>query len=562
MVNWKDKRLEYLLLMLVAFAAVVFTNLLVDRFPLRIDLTEEKRFSINDASIDLLRNLDDAVYVEIYLEGELPSGFKRFQNSIRELLDQFSYYGGINFQYRFVNPETAQSARGKNEFYKYLTDKGIQPTNLSYKQSGGRAEKLIFPGAVVSYYGQEKGVMLLKGNRGAPPEEIINQSIENLEFEFISAIRKLSDDRKKRIGIIQGHGELDSLQVAGFTSLLLEKYDVFQINLPTRTRPLEDYEAIVIAKPTKPFSEKEKLLIDQYIMNGGSMLMFLDPLGVNMDSASGEGTYALPYETNLNDLLFRYGLRINSNFIQDINCGFFPVVAGNMGDQAQIRMLPWPFFPLINAYGDHPIVRNLDASVMKFASTMDTVKAVGVQKTPLMLTSPYTRVLGAPVRVSFNDLQRDLNPDRYQSGPQAVGYLLEGKFTSLYKNRILPDPSLTNFTPEAIASGKIVVVSDGDFIRNDFDKNQPQDLGYDPMQKVMYANKDFVGNAMDYLTDASGIINTRLKEVTIRPLDKVKVAQDRFYWQVLNLAGPLVIIIVFGVLRGYYRKRKFTRMEQ
>ncbi|MEM9329275.1 MAG: gliding motility-associated ABC transporter substrate-binding protein GldG, partial [Bacteroidota bacterium] len=491
MVNWKSNRLEDLLRLVWLLVTIVLVSVIVDKFPFRLDLTEEKRYSISEATQRQLENLEDVVYVEVFLEGELPSGFKRLQKSIREQLEQFAYYADDNVQFTFVDPDLARSEQSKNEYYRYLAEKGIQPTNLSYEGEGGKTEKLIFPGAIVSYFGEEKGVMLLKGNRGATPDEILNQSIENLEFELISSIKELANDDRQRIGLIKGHGELDSLQIAGFTSLLMDKYDVYQVNLPQRNTPLDDYELIILAKPSTTFSEKEKYLLDQYVMNGGRMMMFLDALSVNMDSASGEGTFAFPYNTNLNDLMFRYGIRINGDYIQDINCGFFPVVAGNMGDQAQIRILPWPFFPLINTYGDHQIVRNLDASIMKFASTIDTVKAEGIKKTPLMLTSPYTRVLQSPVSVKFNDLRNELNPDLYNKGPQPVAYLLEGSFTSLYRNRILPrGVDQSNFKERGEAS-RILVVSDGDYIRNDFDRDQPQDLGYDPLQKVNYANKDF-----------------------------------------------------------------------
>jgi ABC-2 type transport system permease protein len=558
MVNWKNRKLEHALLLLASVAAVVFVNLLVERYTYRIDLTEEKRYTISPATKSLLQNLEDVVYVEVYLEGELPAGFKRFQNATRELLEQFAYYGGSNFQFSFVNPDAGKSDKSKNEFYKYLSEKGIQPTNLTYKQDGGKTEKLIFPGALITYFDQEAPVLLLKGNKSASPDEIINQSIENLEYEFVSAVQKLAEDQRKSIGIIKGHGELDSLQVAGFTALLMEKYDVFQVNLKARNTPISDYDVLVIAKPTSEFTELEKYKIDQYVMQGGNLIVFLDALAVNMEEASGDGTFAFPYETNLSDLLFKYGVRINQNYIKDINCGFFPVVAGNMGDQAQIRMLPWPFFPLINAYGNHQIVRNLDASIMKFASNIDTVKAVGITKTPLMMSSPYTRIVGTPVKVSFNDLQKELNPSLYQNGPQVVSYLLEGNFTSLYKGRLLPAGiDASNFLDSG-KPAKIIVVSDGDFIRNDIDKGLPQDLGYDPMQKVMYGNKDFVNNALTYLTDKDGIINTRLKEIAIRPLDKVKVENERTYWQVFNLASPLIVFLLFGLIRGYIRKRKYA----
>ncbi len=558
MVNWKSQKLEHLLLFTMVIAGALFINALIDKYPVRIDLTEENRFSISEATQAQLEQLTDVVYVEVYLDGELPSSFKRLQKSIRETLEQFNFYADGKVQYRFVNPDQAQSTKSQNEFYNYLGQMGIQPTNLSYSEEGGRTEKLIFPGAIISYFGEEVGVMLLKGNRSTGPEDILNQSIENLEYEFISAIQKIAEDEKPKIGIVRGHGELDTLQVAGFTSLLMESNEVFNVDLKTNQR-LDEYKVLVLAKPTQPFSEVEKYRLDQYVMRGGKLMMFIDALSVNMDSASGEGTIAFPYETNLTDLLFRYGVRINLNYVKDINCGFFPVVAGNMGDQSQIRMLPWPFFPLINNYGNHQIVRNLDASITKFVSSIDTVKAEGITKTPLMLTSQYSQIASNPPRVSFNDLRGGLNPDFYQKGPQPVSYLLEGMFTSLFKNRILPaGVDRSGFIEEGDPSA-IILVADGDFIRNDFDQDRPQDLGYDPLQKVTYANKDFVRNGLNYLLDEDGIINTRLKEIKIRPLDKVRIEEEKLFWQLLNILGPLLVLIAFGIVRAYWRKQKYAR---
>lgn len=551
---------EQILIFLIGIMVIVIINQLVGRFPIRLDLTDEKRYTISEASKALLESLDDIAYVEVYVEGELPSGFKRLRNAIQETLDEFSVHAGTNLQFKFVDPSVARNTKARNEFYKSLVDKGLQPTNLAYSKDGNKTEKLIFPGVIMSYYGEEKAVMLLKGNQAASAEERLNQSIEGLEYELIQALRVMASDRKKRIAMIRGHGEPDSLQLAGLTNALLEKYDVFQVNLPKREASLQEYDAVILAKPTERFSEREKFILDQYIVKGGRALMFLDALHVDMDSASGEGTLALPYELNLSDMLFRYGVRINQNYVQDMVSGNYPVVTGNMGEQPQIRMLPWPFFPVINTFGNHAIVKNMDAISGKFVSDIDTVRATGIRKTPLLFTSQYSRVLSFPVKVGFNDLRNDLSPASYNAGSKAIAYLLEGRFTSLYKNRILPpDVSKSDFSAQGSA-GALVVCSDGDMIRNEFNlkTGDPLELGSDPFSGTFYANKDFVLNALEYLLNDKGIITAKGKEIKIRPLDKVKLAEDKLFWQLVNLVLPLVLIIAYGIVRFYLRKKKYA----
>jgi len=296
-------------------------------------------------------------------------------------------------------------------------------------------------------------------------------------------------------------------------------------------------------------------------MRGGNILYFIDALSVNMDSASGEGTVAIPYETNLTDQLFRYGIRVNQNFILDVNSGQFPVVAGNMGDQPQIQMIPWPFFPVMTNFSKHPSVRNLDAILGRFVSEVDTVKAAGIKKTPLLTTSQYTKLLGPPVRVAFNDLRDELRPEKFVDGPKTIGYLLEGKFTSLYANRLVPKGFDKSTFLEKGLPGKVIVVGDGDIIRNDLDPEtgEPLGLGVEPFTKATYANEEFVLNLLDYMVDESGLIATRAREVKIRPLDRVKVQRERTKWQIINLVAPVILVLIIGFAKWYLRKKKFAK---
>lgn len=542
----------------IGLAVMLLLLQVTSRYSVRLDLTEEKRYTIGEPTKNLLRRLESDVLVEVYLAGEMPSGFVRFQNAIRETLEEFGVYAAINFDYKFIDPAQAQSQRARNQFFQGLIDQGLQPSSINYTKDGNTSQKYVFPGAIIFYQGREIAVNLLAGSRAAAVEEIINQSIEGLEYSFANALQQLTETSRKRVGLITGHSEPDSLQLAALTNLVLTKYDLYKLNLPKRTSPITGYDLLLVTKPTQPFSEQEKYLLDQYIMKGGKVAFFLDALKVNMNEASGDGTVAVPYETNLNDLLFKYGVRINQNYVTDLNCGDFPVVAGNIGDQPQISMLPWPYFPIISNYGPHPVVKGMDAVLLRFASTIDTVKAEGVRKTPLLYTSDHTKVLGAPVTVSFNDLRSDLLPEKFQGGPKVAGYLLEGNFTSLYKNRFPPRGFSRD---ELIAEGhqsKLVVIADGDLIRNELEleKGNPLALGVDPYSKTTYANEMLVMNLMDYLMDEDGLIETRAKEVKIRPLDRVKVRQERTKWQVINLVVPIVLLVLFGMVKIGWRKRQ------
>lgn len=555
-----DSKLHIILQTIVVFLAIWLLNQLANRFPMQLDLTEEKRYTVSESTKGLLRNLEEDVYFEVYLAGDLPSNFERFQKSIAEMLDQFAMESGNRIQFKFTDPSQASSNQARNQFYQSLIDRGIEPTNLNYTNSDGdKMEKLIFPGAIASMGMNETAANLLKGNSASGPEEMLNQAIEGLEYQLASAIAALTDGGTKRIAYITGHGSPDSLEVVGLNDAILSKFELYQVSLANK-KELVGYDAVIIGKPTKPFNEQEKYLIDQYLMRGGNLLYFLDALSVDMDSASGEGTVAIPYETNLTDQLFRYGVRINQNYILDVNSGQFPVVAGNMGNQPQIQMIPWPFFPVITNFSKHPSVRNLDAILGRFVSEVDTVKAVGIKKTPLMTTSPYTKLLGPPVRVAFNDLRDKLRPEQFTDGPKTIGYLLEGSFTSLYANRLVPKGfSKENYQAKG-EPGKVIVIGDGDMIRNSIDPetDQPMALGVEPFTKAKYANEAFVLNVLDYLVDDSGLIETRSREVKIRPMDRVKVQQERTKWQVINLALPAILILILGGIKWSLRKRKFA----
>ena len=537
---------------------LVLLNIIASAYFFRIDLTEEKRYTIKPATKQLLSELDDEVFVEVYLAGDLNPGFKRFQKAILETLEEFKIYSHNKVQFTITDPATAASEKARNEFQVGLAQKGVSGMRVIDTKDGERVEKIVFPGAVISYGGFENGVMLFKSKLATTSQEVLNQSIEGVEFELANAINKIVNVSRKKIGLVMGHGELDSLKLASFNNALLEQYNVFKVNL-VKKKPLKGYNALIIAKPMKVFSESEKLSLDQYIMNGGKVLFLIDRMEANMDSASLENYFARSIETGLDDQLFKYGVRINQDLIQDRFASKYPVVIGKVSDRPEIMQMEWPFFPLINHYSDNSITKNMDATLLRFVSSMDTVKAVGVTKTPLLLTSQFTRKLNNPIKVGIDDL-RKTKPESFVGGQFVVAYLLEGQFTSLYKNRFLPEGTDSTEVKLTSEPTKLIIVADGDIARNDVNPrtNQAQLLGKDLFSGYTYSNQDLLLNMVAYLTDENGLITARTKEVKIRPLDKEKVKRERVYWQTLNLVAPLVLLIVFGILRAVARKRKYA----
>lgn len=560
MVNWKSRKLGDGLWFANTLVAVVLLNIVVSHYFFRIDLTEEKRYSIKPQTKEILQQLEEEVYVEVFLEGDLNAGFTRFQKSIRETLEEFRIYSDNKVRFVFTDPAQAMSKKAQSEFMTDLAQRGIQPTNVIDKKDGQQIEKIIFPGAIVSVGGFETGVMLLKGSKARTSEEQINQSIEGVEYELIQAIYALTNTERKQIGLVTGHGELDSTAIVSFVQEASLAYDVVRVNL-ANTKELNNMDALVIAKPTKPYTPVDKFILDQYIMQGGKVLFMMDKLEASMDSASRDDYYAFPYETNLDDQLFRYGVRINLDLLQDRTSGLYPIITGNTGSRPQMQLMDWPFYPLINQYGDHTITRNLDAVLTRFVSSVDTVKAVGVKKTPLMKTSYYARSITAPVPVSVNELRKNIREEDFTKGPFPIGYLLEGTFTSLFKNRFAPEGTPATKFIDSSKPTRIVVIADGDLVRNEVNprSGQPQALGFDPFTNYTFANRDLVMNILAYLTNDNGLIQARSKEVKIRPLDKDKIVHDRLFWQVVNIGAPLLLLVLFGVARAYWRKNKFAK---
>ncbi len=554
-----SKLTDYAGILIIA-VVLLLVNIIASEYFARFDFTSDKRFTITEASRKLLSQVKDPILVEVYLEGDFPAGFDRLKRAIKEKLDDFAAYSDGRVQYKFTDPSQAEDAKKRNDFYLQLAQKGLQPTNLHANEDGKTIEKIIFPSALVRLADRELPVQFLKGNQSASAEQRLNQSIEGVEFELATVIQKISTTNRKRIGVIQGHRELNGTELYDIGSTLKEYYGVEKVDLQ-KVVDLNGFDAIIVARPDSTFSEPDKFKIDQFVVKGGNALFFLDAIKVQLDSIKPDGSLHLPTDTKLTDLLFRYGVRINADIVMDMNSAYIPLVTGYLGDKPQTQMAPWRYFPIVNFFGNHPIVKNMDALQIRFASSMDTVMALGIQKTPLFFTSNYSRIIPAPVRLSFNDARLQPKPEQYKVKNIPLAYLLEGTFQSLYTNRLAPETMTTFAFKAKDKPGKVLVVSDGDFVRNDINYTQKSTypLGYDRFAQVQFANKDFVLNTLAYMLDNDGLILAKTKEIQIRPLDKVRMGKEKTRWQAINMVAPVALIGLFGLGWSTRRKSKFGK---
>ena len=565
-----------LMQLLMSVVIIILINVIGYFVFTRFDLTSEKRYTLSENTRNSLKNLNDVVYFKVYLEGEFPSGFKRLHNETREMLEEFRAYSN-NIQYEFIDPSANPDKKEMNSLYQQLVQKGIQPTNLQTKNKGGSSQQIIFPGAIVSYQGREVALPLLVTQMGLAAEAQLYNSIQSLEYNLVSAIRKVTIKDKPKIAFIEGQGELQRIYLADITQSLSEYYAVERVTIDGKINSLTDhiidstgniiknkYKAIIIAKPDSVFNEKDKFIIDQYVMYGGKILWLLDRTFASMDSLQGSAmTPAIPLDINLDDMLFKYGVRINANLALDLNALPIPMVTGSIGNQPQQTFLPWFYFPILTPTSKHPIVHNLNAIKTEFISTIDTLVAPGVMKTVLLTTSKYSRIVNAPTVVNLEILRQDPDERQYNMPFLPVAVLLEGNFESVFKNRLAPEVEETpeiGFKENSPAT-KMIVVADGDIIKSQlhYAKGYPLPLGYDQYTKEMFGNKDFILNCVNYLCDDAGLISTRARELKIRLLDKTRVEKEKLKWQLINTLVPIALIVLFGILQTLWRRRKYAK---
>jgi len=537
---------------------LLLINLLSAFVYTRVDLTEDNRYTLSGGTRQLLNALPERVHVDVFLTGNLPPGFKRLETAVRETLNEFESEAGSRISFRFVDPITGTSEEQLQRLDR-LAKLGLQPTNLFANQGGTRTEQLIVPGAVISYRGKEAGVLLLKGNKAASPAEQLNQSYEGVEYQLAAAIRQLTqpEGSRRRVGLVFGHTQVPPERFSDLLASIQEQYDLFFVDLK-KPGPVEGVDALLVLKPDLPFTDNDVFKIDQYVVKGGKALFFVD--GQRVDSVSTAGSYAQPMPLGLDNLFFNWGARVNQNLVKDLNSGKIPLNVGTLGDKPNVQLVPWRFYPVLNSFGESPITKNMDALYARFTSTLDTVRARGISKTVLLKTSPYTTVLNLPALVSYNEARQQPDPATYTGGVRLVSVLLEGQFNSLFANQLLPDSIAQAFKAKGEA-GKVLVCADGDMVVNDVDykRKAPLPLGYDRFSRNQFANKEFVLNAIDYMVDPEGLIVARTREVPLRPLDTVKLGQERTSWQAINVLGPLALVAIGGLIWQVIRRRRYAQ---
>lgn len=528
-------------------------NFLGNQFYQRFDLTQDKRYTLTKTTKNIVNSVDNILSVKVYLEGDFPAEFKRLQIETKQFLEELRAVNS-NIRIQFINPDS---------FREDLIKKGFIPSRLTVEEDGKLSEAIIFPWAEISYKKKGYLVNLLPNSNANSQDEQLQKAIESLEFSFASAIKNISRKNRQKIAVLSGNGQLDDIYLYSFLKDVADKYSLAKFTLdsvltnPQKTlQDLTSFDLAIIAKPTIKFSDNEKLTLDQFIINGGKTLWMIDNVQADQDSLLQTGKMlAYPRDLNLTDLLFAYGVRINTSLIKDSYAAKIPLATGNVGNQTQFQYLPWSFHPLVNGNANHPITKNIRPVRLQFTTQIDTLKN-NIKKTPLLATSLLSGKLGTPNFVDLKTIVDAQNPEAFKSGKQLTGLLLEGEFNSAYKNRI--KPFNTSLFKAQSKPNKMVVIADGDIGKNQVLKNQPYDLSTDKWTQETFGNKEFLLNTVDYLLDDDGLINLRNKSLKINLLDKQKAFEERSFWQFFNVLLPLLLLAIFGFVFNYIRKRKYT----
>ncbi len=543
----------------------IFLNILGNAFFTHVDLTEDKRFTLANPTKQILNELEDVVYVEVLLEGKFPAGFKRLQRSVKELIEDFRSESGGLIEYSFIDPNkgTVENVNLRRE---ELAKDGIVPTNLRIKDKEGTAERLIYPYAKLSYRNRTAVVDFLDEEaKGSNPDEQLNYSISLLEYNFANALYKLNIGAKEVIAFSVGHGELSERERAGFVKSMRAYYEVGTFNLDSAIVIPQDVKVLIVAKPKTPFNDRDKFLLDQYVMNGGKVIWMIDRLNVELDSMRRTNNYvARDYDLDLDGLLFKYGVRVNPDLVLDLQCSRIPMVIDHTGKQ---ELFKWYYHPVAVPLVNHPMVKSLDGINLFFPSSIDTVKTkTNIKKTVLLSSSEYGRLQPNITRLNFEILRYEPDPSKFNKPDIPVAVLLEGEFPSFFENKVtqgMEDMLVQidqQFKMQSVPT-RMLVVSDGDVGRPFFNPINGQffKLGFNPYERHTFDNKDFLLNAVEYLKDEVGIIEARSKEVKLRLLDTTQAGEDQTFWQLFNIGLPLFFLVVFGFVYNILRKRKYAR---
>ena len=560
---------------------VLFINILSSFINWNVDLTNDKKHSLSKESIEIIKNLDDRLFISVYLKGDFPAGFKKLQKATQDLLKQFNEIRNNKIDFEFINPNNVTNENEKLAYFKKLVKENLSPTDLEIKKDGKQVNQIIFPGATIDYKGKKVAVNFLKQLPGESPENNINSSIEALEYEFVSAIEHLSKNRLTKIAFLEGNGELSEQQVYDITESVLDdnfnlsyyyKVDRFNIkefpvdsftNLPNllmQSNRLNSYKAIIIAKPTIPFNNLDKFLIDQYIMNGGKVLWLVDGVKASIDSLQNKlGAFiATKNVLNIEDQLLRYGVRINSNLIEDLRSTKIPIITGYSNNKPQQSYFNWPYSALLVSDSKHVISKGLDGVKCEFVSSIDTIKN-NINKTILLHSSRESRLIPAPCKISLGILETPPLQSSYNKEFLPIAILLEGEFESIFKDKLVQKNKQILFIEKSVNT-KMIVISDGDMIANDLSNSGGiYPLGYDKNLKLTYpGNKHFLINAVQYLCGDNGLSHLKVKEHNLRMLNKKKIQKNRFIIQLINITLPILLLLLFALFFVRYKKRKYA----
>ena len=532
---------------------LILLNIFNQRLYTRIDLTSDKRYTLASVTKEVINKIDKQLLIKVYLEGDFPSEFKRLQIETRQFLEELSANNSL-IKIQFIRPDNQREK---------LIKAGMIPSQLTVKEDGILSNAIIFPWAEISYRNKTSKVSLLTNGTSQSQEDQLEKAIESLEFSFSNAIYKLQEEKEKKIAVITGNGELSDIQLYSFLSEVTKKHRLAKFTLDSvKTNPekslidLQQFDLAIIAKPTQPFTENEKLVLDQYIINGGKTLWMIENVQADTDSLYNNGSMlAYPRDLNLTDFFFSYGLRVNATLLQDLYAAKIPLATGNIGDKPQFQNLNWFYHPLVSGNPNHAISKNIAPVRLRFSNQIDTLQN-SLKKTPLLVSSMLTKKLGTPAIVELKSIAKEPKEEEYSSGFQITGLLTEGLFNSMYTDRVKPF-SILNFRKKSLYN-KMVVISDGDIGRNQLQKGKPFDLAKDKWTGEQFGNKEFLLNAIDYLLDDNGLIELRNKNIQINLLDKKKAYQEKTYWQFVNIILPLMVLLTFGLVFQYLRKRKYS----
>ncbi len=568
----KSGKQSILFRLLVVIGIIVLLNLLASRLFLRLDLTSDKRFTISEKTKEMLRNLKDGVFVKIYLTGDMPAGFKRLSNSTRDLLDEMKIYAGTNLQYEFEDPLEGKTEKEKNEILKELAQNGLEPTNVTVKGEDEYSQKLIIPGAVVYFQsGVGVPVNLLNNESGMNSQLALNNSEAQLEYKFSSAIKTQLSPTKTKISFLRGHGEKELYYLYDFVKTLTSFYEADTLDITKVINIKKQADVLIIVQPTKAFDEQDKFKIDQFVMNGGKVLWMLDASNASLDSLTQKpAMLAINYSLNLDDQLFNYGVRVNAGLLMDLASNQIPLLVqrnNSATNQPEFNLFPCPYFPVVMSETLHSITYGIDAVSTLFPSTIDTVSNKEIKKTVLLHSSKYAKQVFTPYMIDMRELRKKPDVGSFNKRNLSVAVLLEGKFKSLYQNRmtdalqnILRDSLKTPFKNNSDENA-MIVIADGDMASNEFNKNgQPFSLGYYKYTNDYFNNKNFLLNCIDYLTNNLNQIETRGKQVKLRLLDTQKVKKEKTTWQLINIVVPILSILLFSMVIFIFRLKKYSRL--